>query len=170
MTSSLLGLGANLGDRERTLRAAVAALGRFLNITAVSPIYETPPMYDTDQAPFFNMAVTVDTDLSPQMLLGSVKALERRLGRVPGRRNGPRAIDIDIILFGQQEVDIDDLSIPHPGLAERGFVLVPAADIAADWQHPGTGLSVAAMLSALGPQLDIIRIDDVAERALAACG
>lgn len=170
MTSSLLGLGANLGDRARTLRAAVAALGRFLNITAVSPIYETPPMYDTDQASFLNMAVTVDTDLSPQMLLGSVKALERRLGRIPGRRYGPRAIDIDIILFGEQKVDVEDLSIPHPGLAERGFVLVPAADIAAEWRHPATGLSVAAMLSALGPQLDIIRVDEAAETALAACG
>ena len=153
----LLGLGANLGDRATTLRAAVRGLGRFLNITAVSPVYETAPMYITDQATFLNMALEAETALTPPALLTAVKELERRLGRTPTMRNGPRQIDIDIILYGDVVHATDTLDIPHPRMHERAFVLVPAADIAPNRRHPVRDRTVAEMLAELGPIDDLVR-------------
>src|SRR3546814_2358672 len=106
MIPVLLGLGANLGDRAATLRAAVSGLERFLNVTHVSPVYETAPMYVMDQGRFLNMVVAAETLLPPQRLLEAVKDLERRLGRTPSRRYGPRRIDIDIVFY-------DDRSEEH---------------------------------------------------------
>ena len=150
MNSVLLGLGANTGDRAANLDAAVAGLSRFLNVTARSPVYETAPMYVEDQAPFLNMALTAETPLAPDALLGAVKELERRLGRIPGPRFGPRCIDIDILIHGDTVLDEPHLQIPHPRMAERAFVLVPAAHIAADWRDPTSDSTVAEMLAALG--------------------
>lgn len=150
MIPVLLGLGANLGDRAASLEAALAGLRRFLNITAVSPIYETEPMYVEDQAPFLNLAVTAETQMAPAPLLGALKQLERRLGRLPGPRFGPRRIDIDILLHGDTRIADPELEIPHPRMAERAFVLVPSAVIAGGWRHPVTGLTIAEMRDALG--------------------
>lgn len=150
MSPTLLGLGSNLGDRAANLEAAVIGLGRFLNITSASPIYETAPMYDQQQSAFLNMVVAAETGLAPEPLLDAVKRLERRLGRVPTRRNGPRTIDIDILLFADRVVNSPDLCIPHPGLPDRAFVLVPATDIAPDWACPATGRRLKEMLAALG--------------------
>jgi 2-amino-4-hydroxy-6-hydroxymethyldihydropteridine diphosphokinase len=157
MPSVLLSLGANLGDRAANLRAAVAGLGRFLDVRAVSAVYETAPMYETDQPAFLNLAAVAGTDLPPAALLAALKALERRLGRLPAIRFGPRPIDIDIVLYGERTVDTPDLRIPHPAMGERGFVLAPAADVAAEWRHPETGRTVAEMLAALGPLPDVRR-------------
>jgi len=157
MIPVLLGLGANMGDRAATLRAAVSGLGRFLNVIRVSPVYETAPMYVMDQGRFLNMVVVVETALTPERLLEAVKDLERRLGRTPSRRYGPRQIDIDIIFYGDQRVDEPDLVIPHPRLPERAFVLAPAADIVPDWLHPESGRTVSEMLEALQPMRGIER-------------
>ncbi|HET8727129.1 MAG TPA: 2-amino-4-hydroxy-6-hydroxymethyldihydropteridine diphosphokinase, partial [Alphaproteobacteria bacterium] len=162
----LLGLGANLGDREATLRAAVSGLGRFLNVTGVSPVYETAPMYVMDQERFLNMVVAAETVLPPLRLLETVKDLERRLGRTPSRRYGPRRIDIDVIFYDDQIVSESDLQVPHPRLAERAFVLAPAADIAPDWVHPETGRTVKQMLEALGATRGIERRDDLGDAAV----
>ncbi len=156
-TPVLLGLGANLGDRATTLRAAVRGLGRFLNVTRVSPVYETAPMYVADQAAFLNMAITAETALTPPALLSAIKELERRLGRTPAVRYGPRQIDIDIILYGEATHATATLQIPHPRLHERAFVLVPAADIAADWTHPGRQRTIADLLDDLGEVDDLVR-------------
>ncbi len=126
-----LSLGANTGDRADTLRRAIAALpaaagGR---VVAVSPLYETAPWGVTDQPPFLNLAVALDTRLDPLNLLIELKALEQRAGRVPGPRWGPRPLDIDILLYDDLHLDDPDLVIPHPRMLERRFVLQPLGDI-----------------------------------------
>ena len=159
MHEVLLALGSNLGDRLANLRAAIAGLAPIVAVDAASPVYETAPMYDTDQGRYLNMAVRGRTVLAPRALLDALKALERRVGRVRSRRYGPRSIDLDIVFYADRIVDEPGLEIPHPRMAERAFVLAPAADIAADWRHPRTGLTVAAHLAGLGPLDGIARHD-----------
>jgi 2-amino-4-hydroxy-6-hydroxymethyldihydropteridine diphosphokinase len=129
VTRALLGLGANLGDPVATLRAAKARLAEHGSITAVSSLYRTPPWGVEDQPPFVNAALALETALDPDALLAALKALERDLGRVAGSRWGPRAIDVDILAFGDVRRDDPALTIPHARLYERAFVLVPLAEI-----------------------------------------
>ncbi len=133
-----IALGGNLGDRMANLEAAIAALAPDVRVLERSPVYETDPKYMTDQPRFLNMALAAETDL-----------IEERLGRGAGERYGPRPIDLDIVFYGDETVELPDLTVPHPRLAERAFVLRPLADIALAKIHPGTGLSVAEMLDAL---------------------
>jgi 2-amino-4-hydroxy-6-hydroxymethyldihydropteridine diphosphokinase len=161
MIPVLFALGTNLGDREANLRRAIAWLRRETAVDAVSAVYETAPMYDTDQGAFLNMCVAARTDLAPEALLARLKAAEAEIGRLPSRPNGPRLIDLDLLLYGDRVVDRPDLAVPHPRMAERGFVLAPAADVAAGWRHPVEGCSVAELLRALGPLSGVVRRDDL---------
>ena len=131
-----LGLGSNLGDRLAHLRAALKALEPAYHIERLSSVYETAPQLVTDQPAFYNLVCAGRTSLTPADMLRFLKELEARLGRQWRYRYGPREIDLDILLYGDLIMETEDLTIPHPRLAERAFVLVPLAEIAPDLLHP----------------------------------
>lgn len=127
------------------MRAAVSGLASKLAVTAVSPIYQTPPWGLTDQPDFLNMCLSASTDLPPKELLALLKSLEKEIGRVSGERWGPRLIDIDLLFYANHIIETEKLTIPHPELPERAFVLRPLADIAASYVHPVLGETIAAL-------------------------
>jgi 2-amino-4-hydroxy-6-hydroxymethyldihydropteridine diphosphokinase len=136
MPEALVALGGNLGDVRDTLDRAVAAFcdGNEVRLLTRSSDYRTPPWGVADQPPFVNLAVAVETSLTPQALLARAQAVELALGRERGkeRRWGPRPVDIDLIAYDDLALDTPDLTLPHPRLLERAFVLVPLAEIAPD--------------------------------------
>ena len=130
MTRAFLALGSNLGDRWQLLRDAVASLP---DVVAVSPVYETDPVGGPEgQDAYLNLVVELDTSLSPRELLDVAQRLEAAAQRVRGERWGPRTLDVDVLLVGDERVDEPDLVVPHPRMWERAFVLVPLADLAPD--------------------------------------
>lgn len=146
-----IGIGANLGDPEAAVRAAIARLGalpRTRFVRASRPI-RTEPYGVTDQPEFVNAVAIVETELSPRELLEALLEDERRAGRVRRERWGPRVLDLDLLWYGELVIDEPGLTLPHPGIAERTFVLEPLAEIASEWSHPVTGLGVHEMLSVL---------------------
>jgi 2-amino-4-hydroxy-6-hydroxymethyldihydropteridine diphosphokinase len=134
MPRAYLGLGSNLGDREANLQRALEGLAeRAGQVVAISPVYETEPVGGPPQPEFLNAVVAVETALSPRELLGVAKALEAEAGREPpelGKRWGPRPLDIDVLMVGDERVDEPDLIVPHPRIHQRAFVLAPLADVA----------------------------------------
>jgi len=131
-----LSLGTNLGDRAANLRSAVSALAPAMRVMRESSIYETAPWGFEDQSHFLNMVVEAETDLAPLDLLKYLKTLETELGRTPTFRYGPRLIDLDILFYDELILQKPELTIPHPRLHERAFVLVPLADLAPNFIHP----------------------------------
>ncbi len=144
-----LGLGSNLGDRAASLRDAVDALAPQISVQQVSSYYETEPWGYTDQPAFLNLALKAATALEPLELLKTLKDLETGLGRLPTFRYGPRQIDIDILFYDDRVIDLPELSVPHPRLAERAFVLVPLAELAPRLIHPVLKKTVTELLAAL---------------------
>ncbi|WP_042703393.1 2-amino-4-hydroxy-6-hydroxymethyldihydropteridine diphosphokinase [Azospirillum sp. B506] len=154
-----LALGGNLGDRAANLAEAIRRLGAAVEIDAQSALYETAPMYVTDQPAFLNMAVRGTTRLEPVALLRILKEIEESLGRdLGGLRFGPRPIDIDILLYADRVVAEPELEIPHPRMAERAFVLCPLADIAADIVHPVLNRRIDALLDDVPGRETVVRI------------
>jgi 2-amino-4-hydroxy-6-hydroxymethyldihydropteridine diphosphokinase len=149
VTTAYLGLGANLGERERTLRAAVEALAAEdgIELVAVSTLRETEPVGVGAQPLFLNGAVVVETALSARELLDRLLAIEQRFGRVrvPGEHS-PRTLDLDLLLYGDETIDEPGLTVPHPGLHERRFTLEPLAELDPGLVVPGRG-EVAALLA-----------------------
>ena len=142
MARAYVGLGANLGERERSLRAAVAALDATegVRVVAVSSFRETDPVGHVEQPRFLNGAAAVDTTLSPRELLDALLAVERSLGRTRGGpRFGPRTVDLDLLLYGEESVDEPGLTVPHPRLHERAFALEPLAELDPGLVVPGHG-------------------------------
>ena len=136
-----LGLGANLGDRAATLNGAVDALRGTpgLRVTRVSAFYETEPQGLVDQPWFMNGVVEVESDLDPEDLLRACQAVEQTFHRQRLVRWGPRTLDVDVLLYGDLTLDTPDLTVPHPRMQERAFVLVPLCEIAPDVEIPGRG-------------------------------
>jgi 2-amino-4-hydroxy-6-hydroxymethyldihydropteridine diphosphokinase len=133
-----VGIGSNLGDRLGHLRAAVRGLAAATGVTvvAVSPVYETAPVGGPPQPDYLNAVVALDTTLSPRALLEVAQRLERDAHRVRAERFGPRTLDVDVLLVGDERVDEPDLVVPHPRMHERGFVLVPLRDLDPDAAGP----------------------------------
>ncbi len=143
-----LSLGSNLGDRELNLHRALEALEADAGVViiSVSHYYETEPVGMAEQPDFLNLAVEIETELAPLELLNAVKEIEARLGRTPSEPWGPRVMDIDIILWGQQTVMTEPLTVPHKEFRKRAFVLAPLAEIAPNAVDPVTGKTVAELL------------------------
>ncbi len=131
-----LALGSNLGNRAANLKEAIASLPPQVEVKVKSAVYETPPIGFADQDMFLNQVIRGETYLQPELLLKHLKRLEIALGRKPSFENGPRLIDMDILFYDDLVLYSTALTIPHPRLHERGFVLVPLMDIAAELEHP----------------------------------
>jgi 2-amino-4-hydroxy-6-hydroxymethyldihydropteridine diphosphokinase len=153
-----LGLGSNLGDERAQLAAALGELSRIARIVRVSSFYRTDPVGYEAQPPFVNAVVEVAWRGTPRALLGAVRSIERRIGRTPSFRDGPREIDIDILDFAGQVRSSRDLALPHPRLALRRFVLVPLAEIAPEWRHPVSGRSARELLRSLPEKPGVRRL------------
>lgn len=142
MTRAHLGLGSNLGDRLAYLRGAVGALAstRGIEVAAVSRVYETVPVGGPEQGRYLNAVVAIDTELGARQLLAVAQRLETGAGRERSERFGPRTLDVDVLLVGDEEVDSAELTVPHPRWQERAFVLAPLADVATELvTRPGGG-------------------------------
>ena len=141
MPTAYVGLGANLGDREASIRDALRLLAERpgVTVTAVSSLRETDPVGRLDQPRFLNGAAELDTTLRPRELLAALLDVEQELGRVRGERWGPRTIDLDLLLYGAERIDEPGLTVPHPRLHERRFALEPLAELAPNLDVPGRG-------------------------------
>ena len=146
-----IGLGSNLGEREALIRQALEALDALpeTSVVKVSSLYDPEPVGEVDQPNFLNAACQIDTELTARQLLWNLLLIERRLGRVRQQRWGPRTIDLDLLLYGNLVVDEPDLSVPHPELLRRSFVLVPLVELDPLLVHPVTGQTLLAHLSEL---------------------
>lgn len=154
-----LGLGGNLGDRGAVLRAAVGALRAEpgIEVAGVSGCYETEPLGETGQEPYWNVAAEIETDLGPLELLDRLKRIEDALGRVPSARWGPRKIDIDILLAGPLVLESQRLTLPHKEFRNRAFVLVPLAELSPGLVDPITKRTVAELAQAPGLEGQVMR-------------
>jgi 2-amino-4-hydroxy-6-hydroxymethyldihydropteridine diphosphokinase len=146
-----LSLGSNVGDRAANLNAAINRLRTLGEVLQVSSLYETEPVEFTAQPWFLNCAIELDTEKTAQQLIEAILEIEQQMGRTRTQKKGPRSIDIDILLFGNSTIDTKGLSIPHPGLQERRFVLEPLAEIAPGVRHPALKKTIQELRAALPP-------------------
>ena len=149
MEGVYIGVGSNVGDRKTNLINAIGKLSEFMIITDKSKAYETEPQYVLDQEKFLNAVLCGYTKVKPLDLLKKLKDLETLLGRVDGPRNGPRLIDLDLLYYGERCISTNTLTLPHPRIQERYFVLRPLLDIAPNLKHPISGKTVQQLIDEL---------------------
>jgi 2-amino-4-hydroxy-6-hydroxymethyldihydropteridine diphosphokinase len=162
-----LSLGSNIGQRQEQLRVATERLRGLGRIISISSFYETQPVEVTDQPWFLNCAVALETNLPPQQVLEEILAIERDMGRERTRKKGPRKIDIDILLFGDSIIKSPQLTIPHPAMHLRRFVLEPLAEIAPEARHPLMNKTFRELLRELRDGQAVRRIEARDDRSTA---
>jgi 2-amino-4-hydroxy-6-hydroxymethyldihydropteridine diphosphokinase len=153
-----LSLGSNIGDRKNNLREAIRRLGAVGRVTSISSFYETEPVEVTDQAWFLNCAVSLETSITPEQLMTGLLRMEEEMGRRRLQKKGPRTIDFDILLFGGSVMSTAQLTIPHPAMQERRFVLEPMAEIAPQVRHPVLKKTMRELCEALPPGQTVRKI------------
>lgn len=161
LVTAYLCLGSNMGDRRENIEKAMEYLSQKLRVTGKSSVYDTEPVGNPEQPRFLNIVCQIKTMLKAADLLVLAKAIERKLGRMPGRRNSPRPIDIDILFYGDEIVKTAELTIPHPRLIQRAFVLVPLAEIAPTLVHPEKNKTVNELLKELKKGVQgVLKLED----------
>jgi len=162
LSTAYLSLGSNLGDRAANLRSALAQLQTAGRLLAASALYETQPVDIPENLPeqpwFLNCVAAIETDMTPRELLQRALRIEAEMGRLRMREKGPRNIDIDLVLFGDQVADEPGLRIPHPAMHRRRFVLEPLAEILPDLRHPALGKTVRELLAELADGQTVRRL------------
>ncbi len=155
-----LSLGSNLGNRESNLRAGISALmSAGVHVKRVSSIYETEPVDYLDQPWFLNCVLEGETESEPHALLRELRAIESQLGSQKKFAKGPRKLDLDILLYGEETIDTPELQIPHPRMLQRRFVLAPLAEIAPSLQHPAWPATAARLLERLADPSQVRRVN-----------
>jgi len=149
-----IGLGSNLGDRQENLDTAIQAVSKFAKVLRVSHFYDTPPYGYTNQNRFLNAAIEIETGLHPEELLKSLLGLETLMGRVREFANGPRIIDLDLLFYDDWCLETRILTLPHPAISDRMFVLEPLCDLAPKFIHPKLGVTLAELKNQLKSQAD----------------
>lgn len=154
-----IGIGSNLGNRALHCRQAIENIASFSDVTAVSSYYETEPVGNEDQPHFINCAIEIMTDAKPHELLEKLHSIEKKFGKLRKEKWGPRTIDLDIIIYGDEIIDDPDLKIPHPEAHKRRFVLEPLAEIAPGLIHPILKVTIFNLLEDIEDPHEVVKLE-----------